>query len=125
LRASKKRVSPGAIPSRPLRASSASESGPCDSGHITKRTAPSRIRLRAPFASVIASREKTSPSDLNKGEEQAARAMGSLHKAVAMGYRSPDSYRTEDALDPLRDRDDFRALMIDLAVPAEPFARRD
>jgi hypothetical protein len=40
-----------------------------------------------------------------------------------MGYRNPDAYRTEDALDPLRGRDDFRMLMMDLAMPAEPFAR--
>jgi hypothetical protein len=57
-----------------------------------------------------------------EGEKQTARAMGSLHKAVAMGYRSPDAYRNEDALDPLRDRDDFRLLMMDLAMPTEPFA---
>jgi eukaryotic-like serine/threonine-protein kinase len=58
-----------------------------------------------------------------EGEEQAARAMGSLHRAVAMGYRSPDIYRVEDALDPLRGRPDFRSLMMDLAMPADPFAR--
>ena len=40
-----------------------------------------------------------------------------------MGYRNPDAYRTEDALDPLRGRDDFRLLMMDLAFPAEAFAR--
>jgi hypothetical protein len=39
-----------------------------------------------------------------------------------MGYRSPDAYRTEDALDTLRDRPDFRLLMMDLAMPTEPFA---
>ena len=51
--------------------------------------------------------------------------MALLHKAVAMGYRTLDFFRTEDALDPLRDRDDFRRLMMDLAFPAEPFARGD
>jgi hypothetical protein len=40
-----------------------------------------------------------------------------------MGYRSLDAYRTDDALDPLRGRDDFRLLMLDLAFPAETFAR--
>jgi serine/threonine-protein kinase len=45
-----------------------------------------------------------------------------LHKAVAMGYRYLASYRKHDALDPLRDREDFRLLMMDLAFPAEPFA---
>jgi tetratricopeptide (TPR) repeat protein len=57
-----------------------------------------------------------------EGEQQAARAMGSLHKAVAMGYRSAEAYRNEDALDPLRSRDEFRLLMMDLAMPAEPIA---
>jgi hypothetical protein len=48
--------------------------------------------------------------------------MALLHKAVDMGYRTPDAYRTEDALDPLRGRDDFQLLLMDLAMPAEPFA---
>ena len=48
-----------------------------------------------------------------------------LHKAVAMGYRNPNAYRTEDALDPIRRRDDFRLLILDLDMPAEPFARGD
>jgi hypothetical protein len=44
-----------------------------------------------------------------------------LHQAVAMGYSNVDAYRNEDALDPLRDRDDFRLLIADLVMPAEPF----
>ena len=48
--------------------------------------------------------------------------MDLLHKAIAVGYRSPDAFRTEDALDPLRDRDEFRRMMMDLAMPADPFA---
>jgi hypothetical protein len=39
-----------------------------------------------------------------------------------MGHRSPDAYRHEDALDPLRGRTDFQLLMMDLAFPSEPFA---
>ena len=39
------------------------------------------------------------------------------------GYLSIDAYRGETALDPLRDRPDFRLLMMDLAFPAEPFAQ--
>jgi serine/threonine-protein kinase len=53
---------------------------------------------------------------------EADAAMALLRRAVAMGYRSTDVYRTEDALDPLRDREDFRLLMMDLAFPADPFA---
>jgi hypothetical protein len=40
------------------------------------------------------------------------------------GYRDADAYRTEDALDPLRGREDFKLLMMDLAFPVEPFAVR-
>jgi hypothetical protein len=48
--------------------------------------------------------------------------MALLRKAVAMGRRSPDAYRTEDALDPLRSRDDFRLLLMDLELPSDPIA---
>ncbi len=52
---------------------------------------------------------------------EAKRSMALLHQAVAMGYANVDAYRNEDALDPLRDRDDFRLLIADLVMPAEPF----
>jgi hypothetical protein len=51
--------------------------------------------------------------------------MARLHQAVGLGYRSADIFRSEDALDPLRGRDDFRLLMMDVAFPDEPFARGD
>jgi hypothetical protein len=54
---------------------------------------------------------------------EAERAMALLHQAIAMGYSAAEEYRTADALDPLRDRDDFRLLLLDLAFPADPFAR--
>jgi eukaryotic-like serine/threonine-protein kinase len=57
------------------------------------------------------------------GEEQAAKAVGSLRRAAAMGYRNVNAFRTESALAPLYHRPDFRLLMMDLAMPAEPFAR--
>jgi serine/threonine-protein kinase len=59
---------------------------------------------------------------VTEGEEKAGRSMEWLRRAAAMGYRTLHSYRTEDALDPLRGREDFRLLMIDLAFPADPFA---
>jgi hypothetical protein len=59
------------------------------------------------------------------GADQAEKAMAVLRRAVTMGYRNPDAYRTESALDPLRNRHDFRALMMDLVFPTEPFARSD
>jgi serine/threonine protein kinase/tetratricopeptide (TPR) repeat protein len=48
-------------------------------------------------------------------------AMSDVRRAVAAGYRSPAVYRYEPALGPLRRRDDFRLLMMDLAMPASPF----
>ena len=53
---------------------------------------------------------------------EADAAMALLRQAVTLGYRTLDTYRTSDALDPLSNRDDFRLLMLDLAMPADPFA---
>jgi tetratricopeptide (TPR) repeat protein/tRNA A-37 threonylcarbamoyl transferase component Bud32 len=49
-------------------------------------------------------------------------AMALLGRAAGLGYRDSDRYRAETSLDSLRERDDFRLLMMDLAMPAEPFA---
>ena len=57
-----------------------------------------------------------------EGADQAEEAMAALRRAAAMGYRNPEAYRPESALNPLRGRDDFRLLMMDLAMPADPFA---
>ena len=56
---------------------------------------------------------------------EADAAMALLRRAVAQGHRRPDAYRTEDALGPLRFRDDFRLMMMDLAMPPDPFDRGD
>ncbi len=45
-----------------------------------------------------------------EGHSEADRAMGLIRKAIGIGYRDFDAYRTEAALGPLRDRDDFRLL---------------
>ncbi len=58
-----------------------------------------------------------------EGADQAEKAMAVLRQAVTMGYRNPYAYRTESALDPLRNRPDFRALMMDLVFPTKPFAQ--
>ena len=49
-----------------------------------------------------------------EGEEAAAQAMEWLGRAVADGYRNTNELRIESALDPLRDRPDFKKLMADL-----------
>jgi hypothetical protein len=53
---------------------------------------------------------------------EADAAMALLRKAVTLGYRTLDSYRASDILDVLRNRDEFRLLMLDLAMPDDPFA---
>jgi hypothetical protein len=45
-----------------------------------------------------------------------------LGRAARLGYRNPYAYRSEAALEPLRDHDDFRLLMMDLAFPVKAFA---
>jgi serine/threonine-protein kinase len=52
----------------------------------------------------------------------ADRAMDDLRSAAAAGWRNAPAYRHEPSLGPLRGRDDFRLLMLDLAFPDGPFA---
>ena len=59
---------------------------------------------------------------LRGGGKPAEEAMTQLRRAVSMGYRNTDAYRTESALDPLRNRPDFQALMMDLMMPADPLS---
>src|SRR5262245_51179244 len=68
----------------------------------------------------------TGPADprvsADKREAEANRAMALLQRAVGMGFRDSATYRNDPALDPLRGRDDFRLMMMDLEMPADPFA---
>jgi tetratricopeptide (TPR) repeat protein len=60
-------------------------------------------------------------------ERHAARAMDALAEARRAGYfRDPAHFvllKSDRDLDALRSRDDFQLLMMDLAMPADPFAR--
>jgi serine/threonine-protein kinase len=49
-------------------------------------------------------------------------AMATLQRAIVAGYREPAHMRQDTDLDPIRSRPDFRALMLDLEFPANPFA---
>jgi len=53
---------------------------------------------------------------------EADAAMAALHEAVRMGYRNAHAFRTEAPLAPFRGRPDFRLILMDLAMPADPFA---
>ena len=54
--------------------------------------------------------------------EHVAHSMALLRKAVGLGYRNASDFRIESALEPLRNCDDFRLLLLDVAFPATPFA---
>jgi eukaryotic-like serine/threonine-protein kinase len=57
------------------------------------------------------------------GMTEASKAMTLLRKAMAAGNRDTDAMTGESALDPLRNRPDFKLLMLDMAFPADPFAK--
>ncbi len=71
--------------------------------------------------SVLAGREGSGVSAA-EGETEATAAIRLLREAVRSGYDDATDYRTEAALDPLRDRPDFRLLMMDLTFPKDAFA---
>ena len=49
-----------------------------------------------------------------EGKAHADQAMALLRKAVDAGFRDIHDYRTEGALDPLREREDFKKLLAEL-----------
>ena len=89
-----------------------------------QRLEPQHTFLMACCHAGLASLAGTPGSGLTAAEEQveAARSIAALRLAIAAGYRNPNAYRTESGLDPLRDRSDFQVLLMDLRMPAEPFA---
>jgi tetratricopeptide (TPR) repeat protein len=57
-----------------------------------------------------------------QGEVEAKRAITILSAITARGLRHVDWWMSETALDPLRNRPDWKLLMMDLAMPEDPFA---
>jgi serine/threonine protein kinase len=57
------------------------------------------------------------------GQVELDRAMDTLKKAVAAGYRSATWMRRDPILDSLKGRPDFQLLVMDLTFPADPFER--
>ena len=55
-----------------------------------------------------------------EGKDAADQAMEWLDRAVAMGYRNTNQMRIESALDPLRNRPDFKKLTAELEKDAPP-----
>ena len=57
-----------------------------------------------------------------EGEAQAQEAMTWLRQAADADYGDYRSWQADADLDPLRTRPDFQLLMMDVAMPHEPFA---
>jgi hypothetical protein len=58
----------------------------------------------------------------DEGQAAMADAMATLHEAVAAGWRNPALIRGAPELEPIRSRPDFQLLMMDVEIPAKPFA---
>jgi hypothetical protein len=72
--------------------------------------------------SALAERASTPPSSTDR-EALADRAMESLRRSLAAGMADFALMDRDHDLDPLRDRADFRALVLDRGFPSNPFAR--
>jgi tetratricopeptide (TPR) repeat protein len=57
-----------------------------------------------------------------QGAAETESAIANLRDAIALGMRDLAWLRTDPLLDPLRARPDFQSLLMDLAMPADPFA---
>jgi tetratricopeptide (TPR) repeat protein len=55
--------------------------------------------------------------------EESDKALDALRRAIAAGNCDLAKFRNDPDLAALRDREDFKLLMLDLAMPSEPFAR--
>ena len=75
------------------------------------------LALRIPPAS--ASRTSSEIEDARRYGDQ---AMHALRRSVAGGFKTREIFRTSPELEPLHDREDFQMLLMDLALPLDPFA---
>jgi tetratricopeptide (TPR) repeat protein len=64
---------------------------------------------------------KDSGLPVTERSAEAEKAMAILRRTVAEGFRDPQ-LANESSLDPLRNRIDFRTLMLDVVFPTKPFA---
>ncbi len=74
-----------------------------------------------PFASAPATPTATdSRAELARGYDD--RAIDLLRRAVSLGFRDVDLLTKDPDLAALRDRADFRLLILDVAFPSDPFS---
>ena len=59
----------------------------------------------------------------DRQKRDADRAVATIRRAVEMGYAHSNALKTDPDFKSLQSRPDFQALLLDLAFPADPFAR--
>ena len=60
------------------------------------------------------------PAGVDRQRRDADRALDTIRRAIGRGWGGAE-LRTDPDFDALRSRPDFRALLMDLAFPADPF----
>jgi serine/threonine-protein kinase len=65
------------------------------------------------------------PTAADRQRRDAERAIATIRQVIGRGWAYADVLKTDPDFDSLRSRPDFQALMMDLAMPADPFARGD
>jgi eukaryotic-like serine/threonine-protein kinase len=80
---------------------------------------------RACAESLLSAAAAEAGSGLTDAEGRAAadKAMDTLRRCVAAGWRDAGYMLLDTALTPIRSRPDFQSLVMDLGFPADPFAR--
>ena len=63
------------------------------------------------------------PAAADRQRRDADRAVATIRRAIALGFADSDALKNDPDFDSLRSRPDFQALLMDLAFPADPFAR--
>ena len=88
---------------------------------------PERLVAMASAASSAAMAALVAPADPDLADRCAVRAVSLLSRAASLGHFDHPSRHASLSLSPtwtpLRDRDDFKLLLLDLAFPSDPFAK--
>jgi hypothetical protein len=69
--------------------------------------------------------EADSGPTADEGQAEADHSMATLRHAIASGWRDWARIRTNSDLNPIQSRPESLLLMVDLAMPNDPFARGD
>jgi tetratricopeptide (TPR) repeat protein len=90
---------------------------------LPSRSADDSYEMACCHAMLAAAPTDDAGAATGNGESEADKTMTLLRLAVLSGFRNHDAMTRETALDSLRNRPDFRLMVMDLAMPVDPFAR--